>query len=81
LFDEAARLLSAGCVRLQDADRLARWLYGKPLKAQGRKPEQKVELPTPVPVLLTYLTAVPSGTGVAYFDDHYGWDRTALAQR
>ena len=81
LFDEAARLLSAGCVRLQDADRLARWLYGKPLKAQGRKPEQKVELPRPVPVLLTYLTAVPSGTGVAYFDDHYGWDRTALAQR
>lgn len=81
LFDEAARLLSAGCVRLQDAHRLARWLYGKPLKAQGRKPEQKVDLPAPVPVLLTYLTAVPSGTGVAYFDDHYGWDRTALAQR
>jgi murein L,D-transpeptidase YcbB/YkuD len=81
LFDEAARLLSAGCVRLQDADRLARWLYGKPLKAQGRRPEQRVDLPSPVPVLLTYLTAVPSGTGVAYFDDHYGWDRTALAQR
>lgn len=81
LFDEAARLLSAGCVRLQDAHRLARWLYGKPLKAQGRRPEQKVDLPAPVPVLLTYLTAVPSGTGVAYFDDHYGWDRTALAQR
>jgi murein L,D-transpeptidase YcbB/YkuD len=81
LFDEAARLLSAGCVRLQDADRLAKWLYGRPLKAQGRAPEQKVPLPQPVPVLLTYLTAVPSGTGVAYFDDHYGWDRTALAQR
>jgi L,D-transpeptidase YcbB len=81
LFDEAARLLSAGCVRLQDAHRLARWLYGKPLKAQGRRPEQKVDLPAPVPVFLTYLTAVPSGTGVAYFDDHYGWDRSRLAQR
>jgi murein L,D-transpeptidase YcbB/YkuD len=80
LFDEAARLLSAGCVRLQDADRLANWLYGKPLKSQGRRPEQQVPLNQPVPVLLTYLTAVPSGTSVAFFDDHYGWDRGGVGR-
>ena len=31
-------------VRLEDAPRLGRWLYGRPLKAQGAKPEQKVPL-------------------------------------
>jgi L,D-transpeptidase YcbB len=81
LFSEAARLFSGGCVRLEAAPRLAKWLYGKPLKAVGAKPEQKVDLPQPVPVYLTYLTAVPSGgRQVAYFSDSYGRDGARLAQ-
>lgn len=80
LFDEASRLLSAGCVRLQDADRLAQWLYGKKLKPQGAKAEQKVPLPTPVPVYLMYMTAVPSGSRLAFFSDLYGWDAARLAE-
>lgn len=74
LFGEAARLFSGGCVRLEAAHRLAAWLYGKPLRAKGATPEQKVPLSRPVPVYLTYLTAVPSGTELAYYEDIYKWD-------
>jgi murein L,D-transpeptidase YcbB/YkuD len=80
-IDEAARLQSNGCVRLEDAPRFARWLFnGRPPKPQGAKPEQKVNLPAPVPLYITYLTAVPSGTSIVYFDDFYGKDRAASRQ-
>ena len=74
-LEVAARLASNGCVRLEDAARFARWLFGRPLKAQGPRPEQKVPLPNLVPVYITYLTAVPSGSSIVYFDDLYGLDR------
>ncbi|HEY8591612.1 MAG TPA: L,D-transpeptidase family protein [Sphingomicrobium sp.] len=75
-IEEAARLQSNGCVRLEDAPRFARWLFnGRAPKAQGARPEQKVNLPQPVPIYITYLTAVPSGTSIVYFDDFYGKDR------
>jgi murein L,D-transpeptidase YcbB/YkuD len=73
-IEEAARLSSNGCVRLADAARLAQWLFGYRLKPQGAKPEQKVPLPRPVPIYITYLTAVPSGTSITYLDDMYGRD-------
>lgn len=79
-IEEAARLQSNGCVRLEDAPRFARWLVGHPLKPQGARPEQKVLLPTPVPIYLTYLTAVPSGSSIVYFDDFYGKDRAQARQ-
>ena len=74
-IEDASRLQSAGCVRLEDAPRLARWLFGRSLQAKGARPEQKVPLPSPVPIYITYLTAVPSGTSIVYFDDFYGKDR------
>ena len=74
-IEDASRLQSAGCVRLEDAPRLARWLFGQSLKAKGARAEQKVPLPRPVPIYITYLTAVPSGTSIVYFDDFYGKDR------
>ena len=80
-IEEAARLASAGCVRLEDASRFARWLFGRPVAAQGAKPEQKVPLPRPVPLYITYLTAVPSGTSIVYFDDFYGKDRQQQVRR
>jgi murein L,D-transpeptidase YcbB/YkuD len=79
-IEEAARLASAGCVRLEDASRFARWLFGRPVAAQGAKPEQKVPLPRPVPLYITYLTAVPSGTSIVFFDDFYGKDRQQQAR-
>ena len=81
-IDEAARLQSNGCVRLEDAPRFARWLFnGRPPRPQGARPEQKVNLPAPVPLYITYLTAVPSGTSIVYFDDFYGKDRAAERRR
>ena len=80
-IEDAARLASAGCVRLEDASRFARWLFGRPVAAQGAKPEQKVPLPRPVPLYITYLTAVPSGTSITYFDDFYGKDRQPQGRR
>ena len=80
VLDEADRLDSNGCVRLADAQRLARWLFGKTLKTQGARPEQKVALKDKVPVYITYLTAVPSGSSIVYFDDVYGRDSRRTAE-
>jgi murein L,D-transpeptidase YcbB/YkuD len=80
LFAEASRLYSGGCVRLEDAPRLAQWLFGRPLEWEAAGSEEKVPLRDPVPVYITYLTAVPSETGIAYFDDIYGRDASRLAQ-
>lgn len=74
LFDEPARQISGGCVRLQNASRLALWLFGKPLTTRSAKPEQKVSLPKPVPVYITYLTAAPENGQIAYRDDFYNRD-------
>jgi len=75
-IEDAARLESNGCVRLEDAPRFARWLFnGRPPSPKGARPEQKVDLPQLVPVYITYLTAVPSGSSIVYFDDFYGKDR------
>lgn len=74
LLAKPKRHFSNGCVRLEDAERLGRWFFGKPLRAQGDEPEQHVPLSPPVPVYLTYLTAVPTAQGVQFLDDVYGRD-------
>jgi murein L,D-transpeptidase YcbB/YkuD len=80
-IEDAARLESNGCVRLEDAPRFSRWLFnGRPPSPKGARPEQKVDLPAPVPLYITYLTAVPSGTSIVYFDDFYGKDRAQARQ-
>ena len=79
LFEQAARLYSGGCVRLEDAWRLSRWLFNKDLTWEGAGTEERVMLDKPVPVYITYLTAVPDGSNVAYFDDVYGRDKKQLA--
>ena len=73
-------MFSGGCVRLEDAPRLAKWLYdGQSPTTSSRRPEQRVDLPRPIPVFLTYLTAMLSGNDVVYLPDVYGRDRSALA--
>jgi L,D-transpeptidase YcbB len=80
-IEDAARLESNGCVRLEDAPRFARWLFnGHPPSPKGARPEQKVDLPSLVPLYITYLTAVPSGTSIVYFQDFYGKDRGQARQ-
>lgn len=79
LLNEDARLFSGGCVRLEDAQRLAKWIYGRPLTWKGARTEQPVELPKPMPVYLIYQTAVTTGDQVVFYDDIYGKDRSMLA--
>lgn len=80
LLGEDSRMFSGGCVRLEDAPRLARWLYGgKEPSTDSANPEQRVDLPRPVPVYLTYLTAVPSGGTITFLPDVYNRDPAALA--
>ena len=56
LFAQDDRSLSHGCVRLEDAPRLAQWLLGKEPPAVSA-PEQNVLLPQPVPITISYLDA------------------------
>jgi murein L,D-transpeptidase YcbB/YkuD len=68
------RHLSNGCIRLEDAPALGRWMMGKSFGVKSKAPEQAVALPAPVPVYLTYLTATTTKKGVALLDDVYGRD-------
>jgi murein L,D-transpeptidase YcbB/YkuD len=79
LLQKATRLYSGGCVRLEDADRLGKWLFGHELHATSDAPEIKIPLERPVPVYVVYMTAVPNGSSVTYLDDVYGLDAKALA--
>jgi murein L,D-transpeptidase YcbB/YkuD len=54
LFAQDDRNLSHGCVRLEDAQRLATWLIGKDPPA-ATVPEENVLLPHPVPITISYL--------------------------
>ena len=74
LFAKADRTFSSGCVRLEDANRLAMWLFGSAPRADSSAPEQKVALPTKVPVYITYLTASSEGGKLALRRDPYGLD-------
>ena len=54
VFAQDKRDLTHGCVRLEDAPRLAKWLLGKdpPLASE---PVEHVPLPPPVPITISYL--------------------------
>ena len=54
LFAQDDRNLSHGCVRLEDAQRLATWLLGKDPPAAAA-PEENILLPHPVPITISYL--------------------------
>jgi murein L,D-transpeptidase YcbB/YkuD len=67
--------ISNGCVRVEDYKRFASWLFGGFVpKGHNPKVEEEVDLPAPVPVYMTYLTAQPTADGVRFMEDHYGRD-------
>ena len=80
LFAKDVRTLSNGCVRLEDAPKLARWLMGTEPSAVSSRPEQHVRLPKAVPIYITYLTANPNGEALTFVDDVYGRDRALGAK-
>ncbi len=66
LFQSAERSLSNGCVRLEDAPRLARWLLGRdPSALDADVPEQHVALPRAMPIYITYLNDAASQQAAA----------------
>ena len=79
-FAHDDRRISSGCVRLEDAPRLARWLFGGETPRPSGVAEQRVDLPEPVPVYITYLTAIPTRAGVRFQPDRYGRDAAWLAR-
>jgi murein L,D-transpeptidase YcbB/YkuD len=79
LFAESERHLSNGCVRLEDYQRFASWVFGRPPQPTTQF-EQLFDLPRPVPVYMTYLTVAANGNGVLFRPDPYGFDALAMPQ-
>ena len=86
LFSEAHRDFSHGCIRVEKPVELATWLLQDQPKwtqatitaAMNSGPDnQQVNLTSPVPVVIVYVTAVVEENGEVYFfDDVYGHDRS-----
>jgi len=89
LFARSRRDFSHGCVRVEKPAELAAWLLRdqppwtleRVQQAMQSGPDnQQVNLKTPVPVLIFYITAVVEGDGsVHFFDDIYGFDKSLNA--
>jgi murein L,D-transpeptidase YcbB/YkuD len=74
LFAHKDRMLSNGCIRLEDAKRFGRWLLGHDPVAPSTQPEYAEQLSSPVPVFVTYLTAQPQDGQLTFLPDVYGLD-------
>jgi murein L,D-transpeptidase YcbB/YkuD len=81
-FTQTRRAESAGCVRLSDAPRLARWLIPEHLDELTRPgaPETRLELAEPIPVYIVYLTAAPDDRGLSVRPDIYKRDAALIAR-
>jgi murein L,D-transpeptidase YcbB/YkuD len=79
-FGLANRNLSNGCVRVEDAKRLGRWLLGSDPIAPGADAEIRVQLPKGTPIYLTYVTAQVRDGKLSYLPDVYGWDQAPPTQ-
>jgi L,D-transpeptidase YcbB len=89
LFSRTRRDFSHGCVRVQKPDELAAWLLDgqkdkdgqdwdidKVRDALNNQPDNhQVNLKTPIPIVIFYVTAEVEDDGdVRFFDDIYGYD-------
>lgn len=81
LFEKRVRMFSHGCIRLNDAKKLALYLMQEEKdwdsirleNAINENIEKKVELRTPIPVYVSYLTAWVDEKGILQLrDDIYG---------
>ncbi|QNM83563.1 L,D-transpeptidase family protein [Sphingomonas sabuli] len=79
MFQAENRWISNGCIRLQDADRLLKWAFGGKPNSTGET-DERVDVPDPVPVYITYFTAAPTADGVAFRADPYNRDEKLLSR-
>ncbi len=85
LFTHARRDFSHGCIRVEKPVELAAWLLRDQPKwtlqtiaaaMNSGSDNQQVNLTSPVPVVIVYMTAIVEENGEIYFfDDIYGYDR------
>jgi murein L,D-transpeptidase YcbB/YkuD len=80
LFAGDDRWVSNGCVRLEDAERLARWIFGAMPRPTHPDREDYLELFEAMPVYITYLTASPEGGPSLFRPDPYARDEKVLAR-
>jgi murein L,D-transpeptidase YcbB/YkuD len=80
LFAKDDRWISNGCIRVEDAARLSTWIFGGVPEPQTGEPEERADLPQPIPVYVTYLTAEATAKGVAFRRDRYDRDAAVLAR-
>ncbi len=80
MFQNDDRWISNGCVRVEDAKRLATWLFGSVPTGDNPDVEKRVDLSGPVPVFVTYLTAGATSEGVVFRGDPYQRDGAVLDQ-
>ena len=80
LFAEEDRWISNGCIRVEDAQRLAGWLMGGLPRSPDPDRPLRVNMPEPVPVYITYLTAAATPTGIAFRNDPYKRDAAVMAR-
>lgn len=79
-FADDDRWLSNGCVRLEDPQRLATWIFGAMPQSETGEADERIDLPSPVPVYMTYFTVEPSASSGAIFRaDPYRRDAPLLA--
>ena len=75
LFQKSRRTFSAGCVRLENYQRLAVWLLGPARDGTFTgEPDHRIDLPRPTPVYITYLTVAPRGGRLIGVPDIYARD-------
>jgi len=87
-FNQSQRSASHGCVRLEKASDLAKYLLGQEAGWPPEKVDQEmagdqtqsIPLKQPVPVRIYYWTAFVDGDQVSFRDDVYGWDAATLRQ-
>lgn len=87
LFERPERTFSSGCIRVEDPLALAELVLGAAgwdrvalESAIATGATRRIELPTPVPVLMVYLTAVADSDGTTrFYRDVYGRDGSLLA--
>ncbi len=80
LFEAENRWISNGCIRLEDARRFAKWVFGEMPKGSNPKVEERVDLDDPVPVYVTYMTAAAGPNGPQFRADPYNRDPALLAR-
>lgn len=73
-FAQGDRAKSSGCVRVEDAGRLAQWLFDGESPMAKKGVDRTVDLPKPVPVYISYFTVSPDAEGAVRVADIYGRD-------